>query len=222
MAEYYAAFLQQQMLSEVAYIAFWVGLVIAVVVGLWALAMYVLKSVGLYTIARRRGLKNPWMAWVPVLNDWLLGSISDQYRYVVKGQIRNRRIVLLMLVIVSTLVGWFGSGISAANASALGQMLEGGAVPYSGMIIQTVGVGLLVAMTSLVIRIVLKVLRHMALYDVYTSCDPNNNVLYLVLGILFSFLTPIFLFANRNKEAGMPPRKEQPRYHPPVEEFAEV
>ena len=102
MAEYYAAFLQQQMLSEVAYIAFWVGLVIAVVAGLWALAMYVLKSVGLYTIARRRGLKNPWMAWVPVLNDWLLGSISDQYRYVVKGQIRNRRIVLLMLVIVST------------------------------------------------------------------------------------------------------------------------
>ena len=198
------------------------GLLSGIPTGLFGIAAYVLTSLAIYTISRRRGLKNPWLAWVPVVNCWLLGSISDQYRYVVKGQICNRRIVLLMLVIVSTLVGWFGSGISAANASALGQMLEGGAVPYSGMIIQTVGVGLLVAMTSLVIRIVLKVLRHMALYDVYTSCDPNNNVLYLVLGILFSFLTPIFLFANRNKEAGMPPRKEQPRYHPPVEEFAEV
>ena len=166
MAEYYAAFLRQQMLSEVAYIAFWVGLVIVVVAGLWTLAMYVLESVGLYTIACRRGLKNPWMAWVPFLNYWLLGSISDQYRYVVKGQFRNSRIVLLALVLLSALVGWFGSGVSAANASSLGQLLEGGTVPYSGMITQTVGVGLLVAVASLAVRIVLKVFRHMALYDV--------------------------------------------------------
>ena len=221
MAEYYAAFLQQQMLSEVAYIAFWVGLVLAVVAGLWALAMYVLKSVGLYTIARRRGLKNPWMAWVPVLNHWLLGCVSDQYRYVVKGQIRNRRTLLLALVILSTLVGWFGSGVSVANVSALGQMLEGGAAPYAGMITGTVGTGLLVAAAGLAVRVLLKVFRYMTLYDVYTSCDPNNNVLYLVLGILFSFLTPVFLFVNRNKDGGMPPRKEA-AYQPTAEEFTEV
>ena len=222
MTEYYAAYLQQQMISEVAYIAFLAVFVIVVAAALWSLAQYVLESVGLYTIASRRGLKNPWMAWVPVLNCWLLGSISDQYRYVAKGQIRNRRMLLLALVIISTLVGWFGSGVSAANLSALTQLLEGGTVPYSGMITGTVGTGLLVVVAGLAAKTVLKVYRYMALYDVYTSCDPHNNVLYLVLGILFQFLTPIFLFVNRNKDGGMPPRKEQPQYHPPVEEYAEV
>ena len=222
MTEYYAAYLQQQMISEVAYIAFLAVFTIVVAAALWGLAQYVLESVGLYTMARRRGLKNPWMAWVPVLNYWLLGSISDQYRYVAKGQIRNRRMLLLALVIISTLVGWFGSGVSAANLSALAQLLEGGAVPYSGMITGTVGTGLLVVVAGLAVKTALQVCRYMALYDVYTSCDPHNNVLYLVLGILFGFLTPIFLFVNRNKDEGMPPRKEQPQYHSPVEEYVEV
>ena len=221
MTEYYAAYLQQQMISEVAYIAFLVVFVIVVAAALLALAMYVLESVGLYTIARNRGLRHPWMAWVPVLNHWLLGCVSDQYRYVVKGQIRNRRTLLLALVILSTLVGWFGSGVSVANASALGQMLEGGAAPYAGMITGTVGTGLLVAAIGLAVRLLLKVFRYLTLYDVYTSCDPNNNVLYLVLGILFSFLTPVFLFVNRNKDGGMPPRKEA-AYQPTAEEFTEV
>ena len=221
MTEYYAAYLQQQMISEVAYIGFLVVFAIVVVAALWALAMNVLESVGLYTIARNRGLRHPWMAWVPVLNHWLLGCVSDQYRYVVKGQIRNRRTLLLALVILSTLVGWFGSGVSVANVSALGQMLEGGAAPYAGMITGTVGTGLLVAAAGLAVRVLLKVVRYMTLYDVYTSCDPNNNVLYLVLGILFSFLTPVFLFVNRNKDGGMPPRKEA-AYQPTAEEFTEV
>lgn len=222
MTEYYAAYLQQQMISEVAYIAFLAVFTIVVAAALWGLAQYVLESVGLYTMARRRGLKNPWMAWVPVLNYWLLGSISDQYRYVAKGQIRNRRMLLLALVIVSTLVGWFGSAVSSANLSALAQLLEGGAAPYNGMITGTVGTGLLVVVAGLAAKTALQVCRYMALYDVYTSCDPHNNVLYLVLGILFGFLTPIFLFVNRNKDEGMPPRKEQPQYHSPVEEYVEV
>ena len=221
MTEYYATYLQQQMISEVAYSGLLVVFAIVVVAALWALAMYVLESVGLYTIARNRGLRHPWMAWVPVLNHWLLGCVSDQYRYVVKGQIRNRRTLLLALVILSTLVGWFGSGVSVANVSALGQMLEGGAAPYAGMITGTVGTGLLVAAAGLAVRVLLKVFRYMTLYDVYTSCDPNNNVLYLVLGILFSFLTPVFLFVNRNKDGGMPPRKEA-AYQPTAEEFTEV
>ena len=222
MTEYYAAQLQQQMISEVAYIAFMVVLVAVTAVALWTIAKYVMESVGLYTMARRRGLKHPWMAWVPVLNCWLLGSLSDQYRYVAKGQIRSSRIMLTVLAVVSMLVGWISGSVSAASFSKLGQLLETGYIAYGGVITGTVGTGLLVALLGAVVKLVLAVFRYMALYDVYTSCDPHNSVLYLVLGILFRFLDPIFLFINRNKDEGMPPRKEQPAYHPPVEEFAEV
>ena len=68
------------------------------------------------------------------------------------------------------------------------------------------------------ITIALCVIRYMALYDVYRSLDPANAVLYLVLSILFSPTEPFFLFFNRDKDLGMPPRKRQPEYQPPAYE----
>ena len=59
--------------------------------------VYVLQALALYTIAKRRGIKKPWMAWIPLVNVWILGSISDQYQYVVKRQVKNKRKVLLGL-----------------------------------------------------------------------------------------------------------------------------
>ena len=56
------------------------------------------------------------------------------------------------------------------------------------------------------------VIRYMALYDIFRSLDPGNAVLYLVLSILFSPTEPFFLFFNREKDLGMPPRKQQPVY----------
>ena len=49
------------------------------------IATYVLSALGLYTIAKRRGLNHPWLAWIPVASAWIVGSLSDQYRYVVNG-----------------------------------------------------------------------------------------------------------------------------------------
>ena len=45
---------------------------------------YVFQSLSLYAIARRRGIAHPGLAWVPVAYSWILGSISDQYQYVVR------------------------------------------------------------------------------------------------------------------------------------------
>ena len=55
------------------------------------IAAYVLRAWGMYAIAKRRGINNPWMSWVPVLDLWVLGCISDQYQYGVKDKICNRR-----------------------------------------------------------------------------------------------------------------------------------
>lgn len=58
----------------------------------------------------------------------------------------------------------------------------------------------------------------MALYDIYVSMDPGNSVLFTVLSILFRVTKPVFLFINRNKDGGMPPRREVPRQEPPCQE----
>lgn len=67
---------------------FFVFALIALVI---SVTIYVLEALGIYTIAKRRGIHNPWLAWIPVAQYWILGSISDQYQYVVKGNVRNRR-----------------------------------------------------------------------------------------------------------------------------------
>ena len=58
------------------------------------------------------------------------------------------------------------------------------------------------------VAIAAAVIRFVALYDVYRSLDPNNAVLFLVLSIFFGVTEPFFLFFNRDKDAGMPPRRQ--------------
>ena len=61
------------------------------------IVVYVLQALALYTIAQRRGIKKAWLAWIPLVNVWILGSLSDQYQYVVKRQVKNKRKILLGL-----------------------------------------------------------------------------------------------------------------------------
>lgn len=176
---------------------------------LFGIATYVLSSLALYTMAVRRGIRKAWLSWVPVLNVWILGSLSDQYRYVVKGQIRSKRKILLILNLVMLALGLVLFGLAAFVVVQTAVKIFGGSSNHvilnlvTGPIIATAGFGL--PMAGLAIASM--VIRYMALYDIYTSMDPSNNVLFLVLSIFFHVTEPFFLFFNRNKDDGMPPRK---------------
>lgn len=194
--------------SEVLNTMFIIVMAILSVASLLGLLMYVFQSIGLYSIAKRRGIKNPWLAWLPIGNYWIAGSISDQYRYVVGGEVKNRRIILLVLV----LVGMVLSGVS--NSVAMDSWLD--TLEYvfydnAEHVMQNVASISLVGVIAGGIEIALMVFWHMALYDLYTSCDPKNNVLFLVLGIVFGVTVPFFIFANRKKDLGMPPRRPEPQ-----------
>ena len=186
-----------------------------------SIAVYVFTALGLYTLAQRRGLRNPWLAWIPVANVWILGSLSDQYRYVVRGQVRSKRKVLLTLNIISAVMGlvmtvvivaavvrWVFSFQAGASETEIVNAILGSVMGVLALCVPWAGVAIASA-----------VLSYMALYDIYTSCDPANNTVYLVLSILFSFTQAIFLFLCRNRDDGMPPRRDaQPQYRPPVQE----
>ena len=177
---------------------------------LLAIASYVLTALALYTIARRRGLKSPWLAWIPVANSWLLGSLSDQYRYVVKGEIKSKRKILLFFRILITIMclSLFGLLISLC-ARAFGGIMQGvGPDALLEQILALVGNLLIVLLPLACISIAYAVLRYMALYDVYKSMDPGNCVMFLVLSILFGVTEPFFLFFSRNRDDGMPPRRQ--------------
>lgn len=160
----------------------------------FSIASYVLSSLGLYTVADRRGLRHKWLAWVPIGNAWILGSISDQYQYVAKGKIKNRRKILLALnmAAVAVYIGWIVCMVGNAISGYMGAML-------SGLVI-----GWLLLMAVL---ITLCVFLYMSYYDLFRSCQPSNAVLYLILSIVFSVTLPFFVFFLRKKDLGMPPKK---------------
>jgi hypothetical protein len=59
-----------------------------------------------------------------------------------------------------------------------------------------------------VLSVVTAVFRYVCVYDLYASCTLNYKVLFLVLSILFPVAMPILIFVCRNKDQGMPPRKD--------------
>lgn len=174
---------------------------------------YVFQSLGFYTIAKRRGIKKPWLSWLPVGNLWILGCISDQYQYVVKGKIKNKRKALLVLSILMSLLTvvllvLYVAFIWIVIEDSHSLDAAGAAVFFALIPVSLAVSGISIAVT---------VITYIALYDLFTSCDPKNNLLYLLLSIFVSITMPIFIFVCRNKELGMPPRKQNPAAFIPPE-----
>lgn len=173
-------------------------------------ASYVLTALGLYTIAKRRGLNHPWLAWVPVADMWLLGSLSDQYRYITRRENKSKRKSLLILgilmkvlgivmlvLMIAAVVQMISSATIGMGNDALVESIVGTCLSLLGLLIPFAGVA-----------IAYTIIRYMALYDLYKSLDPDNCVMFLVLSILFGVTEPFFLFFNREKDLGMPPRRK--------------
>ena len=188
---------------------------------LLGIAVYVLTALALYTLANRRGIKHAWLSWLPVANFWIIGSLSDQYRYVVKGEVKNKRKTLLILNIITgvfslaigisvivMVVSAFTAAMNGAAEAALIEIVMGPIFVVIGLCLPLAGLSIATA-----------VVRYMAMYDIYTSCTPQNNVVFLVLSILFRVTEPFFLFFTRNRDDGMPPRKQEPVYEAPQESW---
>lgn len=187
------------------------GITLAVVLVFYLLAfgfsilVYILQALGTYTIAMRRGINHPWLAWVPFGNLWILGSISDQYQYVAQGRIKNRRkilvglqialVVLLLAFMVFAVYCVFQGTVGAALPKSMGIMALGMLAFY---------------VVLMVLAILLSVFQYICLYNLFASCDPNSKVGYLLLCIFISVTMPFLVFSCRKKDYGMPPRRTEP------------
>ena len=182
-----------------------------------SLLFYIFRSLGLYAIAKRRQINKPWLAWIPVGNQWILGSISDQYQYVAKGKNKSKRKIMLALSVI--LYALYALFVAAYVFLIISLVKAAGTEEFTTQMIGPMVTIATLALPMCGIAIAMMVFRYMATYDLYSSCNPQNSTLFLVLSIIFSVTEPFFVFACRNMEAGMPPRKTvQPQYIPPVEE----
>lgn len=86
-------------------------LLVLVLIGI---GMYILMSLGLYGMAMNKGLENPWLAWIPIGNLYILGKLIPELKistYVVPSHelvlpgVAVLNIVLGKIPLIGTLIG---------------------------------------------------------------------------------------------------------------------
>lgn len=210
MSPYYYNELPVTGMDEEVMMVLGVMLVILGIVLVCCLVGWILSSVGLQKIAKRRGIAHAWLAWLPIGREWVLGSVSDQYQHLVQGKITARRRILPILEAACIVVGIVYvvttamAEIMAAADGSVGGVLMAVGIPYL--------LFLGVAVTNMVFYQICN-------FDLYRSCKPESAVVFLVLGIILPVCQPFFYFACRKKDLGMvvpQPVTPEPAELPPV------
>lgn len=71
-----------------------------------ALVTYILSAIGLYTMAVNRNIENPWLAWIPIVQLYIVGKLIGELK-VINYDVPQPEIVLP----ISAIVAAVGSGI---------------------------------------------------------------------------------------------------------------
>ncbi len=168
-----------------------------------ALILWIIRSASLYAIANRRGLRSPWLSWLPIGTDWILGSIADQYQHLACGKVTSRRKILTVLKAAQiALVVYSGVMYGLLNTGVLNGSGDGSAILSTIISLLTWGV-----------NIAALVYYHICNFDLYRSCNPDNAAVYLIVGLLLGVTEPFFYLVNRKKDKGF----IRPEPQPPVE-----
>ncbi len=166
---------------------------------------YLLEGFALYNIAKRRGMKNPFFAFIPVVNTYLLGLIHDDINRTMNKQSKNAN-TLLILKIATIAVDLISIPFSIIASVVAG--VSGASVAVS--IITS-----LFSAVSFVLLIILSVFSFISLYAIFKEYDHEHATLYIVLSVISGVLGSVFLFVIRNKPSGyelwLKQREEQQR-----------
>lgn len=169
------------------------------------LACYILHSLGLHRISRRRRLPHAWVSWLPVINIFQLGTVADHDRLARKGKKGLLRWGLSLSFVICC-VGVFMA--LAAIAEVLLGVLAGAVTVGLLLLSEEYVTGMAelsaqassVASVSLLLCILFFVVNTVARYRIYRSCHPSGAGVYLLLSIFLPFLRPVLLFLLRNKD----------------------
>lgn len=195
------------------FFTFFVGAIaVSAVIGI---AIYLLESISVYKMAKSAEIKNPWLAFVPVANDWVFGKLAEKYKKkngtksarfgiilpVLEGIVLIESIALTIFTVISV-KEITGYALDAVNTSA--EM-----APEQFMSLIPV---IILYFALIAVAIAYAVVFFIALWRVYSSFDKSNATLYIVLSVIFTISVPIILFIIRNRKPEFDPHNNMPYF----------
>lgn len=173
-----------------------------------ALVEYILKGIGLYTIAKREGRDYPWLAFVPFARVYLQGELGGTV-VLKKRQIRNPGIWLIVLPFIAGAVAtvlyivfWISIGLKTFLYFESSYQSGFGSLAGFGVLLIA---ALLIFVVYGAVYKILRILVNRQIYEKFTS--PNMAVAHAVLGVLLPLYESICMFVMRSKpyNPGMEP-----------------
>lgn len=195
------------------FFTFFIGAIaVSAVIGI---AIYLLESISVYKMAKSAEIKNPWLAFIPVANDWVFGTLAEKYKKkngtksarfgiilpVLEGIVLIEAIALTIFTVIS-IKEITGYALDAVNTST--EM-----VPEQFMSLIPV---IILYFALMAVAIAYAVVFFIALWRVYYSFDKANATLYIVLSVLFAISSPIILFIIRNRKPEFDPHNNMPYF----------
>lgn len=178
------------------------------VIGIGALAAYILQGIGMYTLGKKRGMRYPWLAFIPYARVFYQGELCGPLVFK-NRRMENPGIWLLVIPIVSgivtgifTVVMWGGMVVNFFRmfGEAYGSYNSTDVLPGMGSGILFVALfffALFVGACEAALK-TLTVLVNRQIYIRYT--DGNYAVMHAVLGVFVPLYTAIYFFIIRNRE----------------------
>lgn len=195
------------------FFTFFIGAIaVSAVIGI---AIYLLESISVYKMAKSAEIKNPWLAFIPVANDWVFGTLAEKYKKkngtksarfgiilpVLEGIVFIESIALTIFTVISV-KEITGYALDAVNTSA--EM-----APEQFMSLIPV---IILYFALMAVAFAYAVVFFIALWRVYSSFDKSNATLYIVLSVIFTISVPIILFIIRNRKPEFDPHNNVPYF----------
>ena len=184
-----------------------VYLVIFSIIGIIGLAGYLLKSIGMYRMAQREGMDNPWLSYVPFARTYLQGELSGDIVFQ-KRSIRNPGIWLILLPMGGGMI--IGSlYVLVIIAVAASVMITEGSANGIGIAVVLMLVLLALYIVVLILyQALVVVLKGLVMYQILRKFTSNSMA---IVHAFFANLIPmyeaiiLFVFRNRPYNPGMEP-----------------
>lgn len=171
-----------------------------VVVSLFAMAFavvtYIFEAKALSTMARSRGIAHPGLAWVPIANYWVMGSIADDYdaRVGIDKKWRSRLLTLSIITLVVALVFTAAICVRAIILAESG-MLDDSAESILSFYAETSVFSLpMAALTTF-----FSIWEYIVIFKIFRSCRGQRiGLIFFAISLVASVAFPFLLFACRN------------------------
>lgn len=200
-------------------------LIILLVCLVFYLVSYILKAVGVYTMAKRQGMDYPWLAFVPFARTYLQGELAGSIT-LKKKTVKNPGIWYLALpfifsAVITVFYIIFIGVVGVSTFMAVANVSSG-----NGTSAASIGVGSIIGLIVCLLLFVIVAVIYEAVYKVLAILinhqilmrftTKNMSIAHAVLCATIPLYESICLFIMRNKDyhPGMEPKQGPPPITP--------